>query len=128
MSLTAQGDPRACGEAAAVPNIGTLEIQQMINESSVANTVTRGPKLKATEPNVFSDSAIENPEDWYTRLMDYFRLSHIEDKSVQVTTFRLLLRGIALLWYEDLDEDDCCSLEQLKEPFLGRFNDNSQKW
>jgi len=99
MSLTAQGDPRACGEAAAVPNIGTLEIQQMINESSVANTVTRGPKLKATEPNVFSDSAIENPEDWYNRLMDYFRLSHMEDKSVQVTTFESLCYGMRIwIW------------------------------
>ena len=38
------------------------------------------------------------------------------------------MRGIALIWYDDLGEDDCRTLEQLKKPFLSRFNDNSQKW
>ena len=41
------------------PDIGALEIRQMINDSIVANTVTRGPKLKATEPDTFSGLAIE---------------------------------------------------------------------
>jgi len=127
-SAQMRGSLEAGSSRTTGPDIGAPEIRQMINDSIVANTVARGPKLKATEPDIFSGLAIENPEDWYNRLLDYFRLSLIDDDCVRVTTFRTLLRGIALLWYDDLDEDDRCSFEQLKAPFLSRFNDNSQKW
>ena len=121
-------NPEAGHSRTTGPDIGAPEIRRMINDSIVANTVARGPKLKATEPDIFSGLAIENPEDWYNRLLDYFRLNHIDDDGVQVTTFRLLLRGIALLWFDDLGDEDRCSFEQIKAPFLSRFNDTSQKW
>jgi hypothetical protein len=94
---------------------------------------TRGPRLKATEPDTFSGIATESPEDWFNRLNDYFNLSGVTNPKIKLTTFRLLLRGIALLWFDELrsvtaDDEDQMTFDKVRPLFLARFSDASQQW
>ena len=58
------------------------------------------PRLKDLEPVVFNSTMVENPD--VTRLNAYFELNRVDSDDHKPQTFKLLMRGVAAIWYAAL--------------------------
>ena len=59
--------------------------------------------LKGLEPQSFYGYNTENPREFIGRFEPYAKLNELDGTS-KITTFALLLRGLAYLWFENLGD------------------------
>ncbi len=86
------------------------------------------PRLKDLEPVVFNGTMVENPDDWITRLNAYFELNEVDSDDHKLQTFKLLMRGVAAIWYASLSPPIAQDYDQTTAAFTKRFDNAANYW
>ena len=86
------------------------------------------PRLKDLEPVVFNGTMVENPDDWITRLNAYFELNGVDSDDHKLQTFKLLMRGVAAIWYASLSSTVAQDYDQTTAAFKKRFDNAANYW
>jgi hypothetical protein len=92
----------------------------------------RMPNLKTLEPEPFNGNMTEvSAQDWISRLEGFFKLSGFTEED-KLTMLPLLLRSVALIWHDTIikekPDNERNTYAKIKQLFLARFDDSSQKW
>lgn len=106
-----------------------IELAQDKQKPEDGDRSMRMPKMKAIEPEVYSGLPTENAVEWLNRFSCFMKMNKVDPLDMFIP-FRLLLRGVALLWYDSLEKRDLLPEDfgEVKPLFLQRFNDDSQRW
>ena len=102
----------------------TASIDDVMNKLKGMNI---GGMIKGLEPQSFYGYNTENPREFIGRFEHYAKLNELDGNS-KITTFALLLRGLARLWFENLSDGDKTTWQNVKTKFETKFTDNTQKW
>ena len=84
-------------------------------------------KLSTIQPKTFSGCVDENPHNFMSHFEAYAKLTSLEGEN-KCLTFGLMLKDVALCWYESLSDDEKKDFDVLKQKFTDTYMSKSKNW